>query len=137
MSALLVAAAIIESEGKILVTRRKPDTHHPDLWEFPGGKVESGEDPKDAVVREIREELGMEISVTGIYDVLFHRYLERDVVVLAYCCRWLGGHVQNLEVADHCWVLPAEISSFDLLPADIPLARRIAQEFGNGHSPRL
>jgi 8-oxo-dGTP diphosphatase len=83
MSTLLVAAAIIEYNGTILLARRRQNAPYPLLWEFPGGKVEQSEDPKDCVVREIREELAIEISVTGIYDVIFYRYPERNVLILA------------------------------------------------------
>jgi 8-oxo-dGTP diphosphatase len=134
---LLVAAAIIESEGQVLLTRRKPEVPYPHLWEFPGGKVEKGEDPKDCVIREIREELGIEITVTSIYDAVYFRYPERDVLVLAWLCNWTSGKVQNIDVADHRWVAPSEIPSFDLLPADIALAQRLAAEFGNDDTSRI
>ncbi len=137
MSTLLVAAAIIEFGGKILLARRKADVPYPLLWEFPGGKVEAGEDPRDCVVREIGEELAIEIDVTGIYEVIFHRYPERDVLVLAYRCRWVSGEVRDLEVSEHCWVLPGDVGNFELLPADISLAKRIALEFGNGDTAHL
>lgn len=137
MSTLLVSAAIIEHGGKVLLARRKADVPYPLLWEFPGGKVEAGEDPQGCVVREIREELAIEVAVAGIYDVVFHRYPERDVLVLAYRCRWLSGEVRDLEVSEHRWVPPADIVNFELLPADIPLAQRIALEFGNGDTARL
>src|SRR5215471_12178434 len=116
MTTLLVAAALIEQGGRILLARRKADVPYPLLWEFPGGKVEPGEDPKDCVVREIREELGIEVAVAGIYDAVFHRYPERDVLVLVYRCRWLGGEVQDIEVTEHCWAAPADIPEFELLP---------------------
>lgn len=137
MSTLLVAAAIIEHNGKILLAKRKADVPYSLLWEFPGGKVEPGEDPRDCVVREIREELAIEVAASGIYDAVFHRYPERDVLVLAYNCCWLGGEVRDLEVSEHCWAHPADIVNFELLPADIPLAKRIALEFGNGDTARL
>ncbi len=137
MSTLLVAAAIIEFGGKILLARRKADVPYPLLWEFPGGKVEAGEDPRDCVVREIGEELAIEIDVTGIYEVIFHRYPERDVLVLAYRCRWVSGEIRDLEVSEHCWVLPGDVGNFELLPADISLAKRIALEFGNGDTAHL
>ncbi|HEY6873694.1 MAG TPA: (deoxy)nucleoside triphosphate pyrophosphohydrolase [Geobacteraceae bacterium] len=137
MTTLLVAAALIEHDGKILLTRRKADVPYPLLWEFPGGKVEPGEDPRDCVVREIGEEVGVEVAVAGIYDAIFHRYPERDVLVLAYRCRWLAGEVQDIEVSGHCWVAPENIADFELLPADIPLAKRIAMEFGNGDTACL
>lgn len=134
MPTLLVAAAIIEHDGKILLARRRQDAPYPLLWEFPGGKVEKAEDPKDCVVREIREELAIEIAVTGIYDVIFYRYPERHVLVLAYLCRWQEGEIRDVEVAEHRWVSPAEIATFDLLPADIPLALRIAKDSANGNT---
>lgn len=137
MTTLLVAAAIIEHNGKLLLARRKSGVPYPLLWEFPGGKVEPGEDPKDCAIREIREELGIEVAVAGIYDSIFHRYPERDVLVLAYRCHWISGEVRDLEVSAHCWVSPADTANFELLPADVPLAQRIALEFGNGDSPRL
>jgi len=137
MSTLLVAAAIIESGGRILLARRRSDAPYPLLWEFPGGKVESGEDPKDCVTREIREELAIEVAVEGIYDVVHYRYPERNVLMLVYHCRWLSGEIQNLEVSEHCWVSPADIVNFQLLPADIPLAKRISEEFVRGDTARL
>ena len=137
MQTLLVAAAIIESDGKVLLTRRKSDVPYPLFWEFPGGKVEPGEDPKDCVAREIREELAIEIAVEKVYDVIFYRYPERHVLVLAYYCRWLSGEIQDLEVLEHCWAYPADVVNFELLPADIPLAKRISEEFANGDTACL
>lgn len=137
MPTLLVAAAIIEHDGKILLARRRADAHYPLFWEFPGGKVEQGEDPKDCVVREIREELAIDIAVEAIYDVVFYRYPERPVLVLAYHCRWLGGEIEDVEVSEHCWVYPADVVKFELLPADIPLAKRISEEFANADSACL
>src|SRR5512136_1306349 len=100
MFPLLVTAAIIIHHGKILLTRRKAHVPYPLLWEFPGGKVEPMEDPLVCVVREIREELGIEIAVERIYDVVYYRYPERNVLVLAYRCRWLRGVIEDLEVAE-------------------------------------
>jgi 8-oxo-dGTP diphosphatase len=105
------------------------------LWEFPGARwnpVKIGR----LRGQEIMEELAIE-CVAGIYDVVFHRYPERDVLVLAYRCRWLSGEVRDLEVSEHCWASPADIANFELLPADIPLAHRIGLEFGNGDTARL
>jgi 8-oxo-dGTP diphosphatase len=79
-------------------------------------------------VREIREELGMDISVGGVVDVLYHRYPERTVLVIVYQCCWTGGVVQDLDVAEHRWVTPADVLGFPLLPADIPLAERLLRE---------
>ena len=137
MFPLLVTAAIIAHNGKLLVTRRKPDVPYPLLWEFPGGKVEPDEDPSDCIVREIREELAIEIEVAGIYDVLYYRYPERTVLVLAYRCHWLSGVIMNLDVAEHRWMLPCDIRNLELLPADLPLAEKICGEFTDADFTRL
>lgn len=137
MLPLIVTAAIIRHEDKILLTRRKHDAPYPLLWEFPGGKLEPGEHPEVCIVREVREELAMEVSVQGIYDVVYFRYPERPVLVLAYRCAWVGGELRELDVSGHCWADPAEFSRFDLLPADYPLAERLAQEFSNADTARL
>jgi 8-oxo-dGTP diphosphatase len=129
MFPLLVTAAIIVHDGKFLLTRRKTDVPYPLLWEFPGGKVEPAEDPRDGIVREIMEELAIEVAVLGIYDVIYHRYPERTVLVLAYRCNWLSGEITDLDVLEHCWALPCDIGKFELLPADIPLAEKICREF--------
>lgn len=125
---LLVTAAIIEHGGKILLTKRRDDVPYPNLWEFPGGKLEADEDPRDCIVRELKEELDIEVVPGDVVEAIYHRYPERTVLVLAYRCRWTGGEIRDLEVAEHCWAAPAELSRFALLPADYPLAKRLAQE---------
>lgn len=125
LSTLVVTAAIIEHEGKVLLTKRMPDRPYGGLWEFPGGKVEPGEDPKACVVREISEELDITIEVVDIFDTVFHRYPERDVLLLVYRCRWLRGTIRNLEVAGHHWVAPVDLLEYELLPADIPLVEKL------------
>lgn len=131
MFPLLVTAAIIGHEGKLLLTRRRSDVPYPLLWEFPGGKVEPDEDPRDGIVREIMEELAIEVEVCGIYDVIYYRYPERPVLVLVYRCSWLSGEIKDLEVAEHRWVSPWEVGKLDLLPADIPLAEKICRDFAD------
>lgn len=119
MFPLLVTAAVIVHNGKVLLTKRKADVPYPLLWEFPGGKVEPGEDPRDCIVREIREELAIEVAVTGIYEVVYHKYPERTVLVLAYRCQWLSGVIIDLDVTEHHWAWPCDIRQFELLPAEI------------------
>ena len=81
---LLVTAAVIFEKGKVLITRRPEDKAHAGLWEFPGGKVDPGESPEEALCREIREELDAEIQITGIFEVAFYRYDWGPVLILAY-----------------------------------------------------
>ena len=128
MAPLIVTAALIKNEGKILVTRRRPDVPYPELWEFPGGKLEASEDPRDCIVREIDEELGIKVIAESIFDVVFYRYPERDVLVLVYRCSWTSGTPTNREVAEHRWVASGELKNLDFLPADIPLVERLILE---------
>jgi 8-oxo-dGTP diphosphatase len=127
----LVVAALIRAggdRGPILMSRRRADQPLPLLWEFPGGKVEPGEAPEQALAREVREELGCGVAVGRIDDVVFHAYPDFDVYLLVYPCTIVDGVPSALDVAEIAWVEPARLPSLDLLPADYPLARRIAAE---------
>ena len=128
MLPLLVTAAIIIHDGRLLIARRKANVPYPLLWEFPGGKVEKNEAPKMCVVRELKEELDIVIEVDDVFDVVYYRYPEKPVLVLAYRCRWTGGTVKDLDVSEHCWVLPEQLAAFDFLPADLPLIGRLSRE---------
>lgn len=122
---LIVTAAIVIQQGRILITQRLPDTRHAGLWEFPGGKLEPHESPTAALQREIREELGVEGQVGEIFDVVHHHYDWGAVLLLAYRCELDGQPLQHLEVADHRWVTPQELSTYPMLPADAPLVTRL------------
>lgn len=132
MSTVIVAAAVVRREGRILLTRRMAGAHLGGLWELPGGKVEPGEDPEAAVVRECAEECAIDVVVEDILDVTFHRYAAtatkpgKDVLLLFYACR-LGarGDVQHRGVADHAWVLPGELRGYPLPPPDQKLVRKL------------
>lgn len=126
---VVVSAAVVFREGRVLMTQRPAKTHLAGKWEFPGGKVEKGEDPKVTVVRECLEECGIHIAVNHILEVTFHRYPEKDVLLLFWECALVAGEVQHLGVADHRWVHPAMVGELDLPPADAPLAARLAARF--------
>ena len=123
---VVVAAAVVIREGRVLLTRRAEGQHLAGMWEFPGGKLELGESPEAAVVRECREECGIEVEVTDILDVTHHRYPEKDVLLLFYRCALRSGEVEHLEVADHAWVAPSELGDYPLPPADARVVARIA-----------
>jgi 8-oxo-dGTP diphosphatase len=122
---LLVTAAIIFDGEKVLVTRRPHNKRHPGLWEFPGGKIDPGESPEQALTREIREELDVEIGVEGIFEAAYYRYEWGPVLILAYTCRLLAGSLRNLGVAERRWVHPRDLSALPFLPADQPILARL------------
>jgi len=127
---LVVAALCRDDAGRILLTQRRADQPMPLKWEFPGGKVEPGEAPVDALGRELREELGCDARVGRIDEVVFHAYAEFDLYMLVYACT-LVGEARPVEVADVRWVPPAELVGFDVLPADVALVQRLAAERAN------
>jgi 8-oxo-dGTP diphosphatase len=99
----------------------------PLLWEFPGGKVEPGEAPVDALAREVKEELGCDAKVGRIDEVVFHPYDDFDLYMLVYACD-LVGTPRPVEVAALHWVPPAELLRYPVLPADVALVERLAAE---------
>jgi 8-oxo-dGTP diphosphatase len=135
----LVVAALVtrsaESAGsaergdEILLTQRREDQALPLYWELPGGKIEPGEAPEAALAREIREELGVDVRVGRVWDVLFHAYPEYDVYMLVYACALApGAQPRAVEVKDLAWVPPARLGAYNVLPADAPLVARLQRE---------
>jgi mutator protein MutT len=113
-----VVAAIIRREGRILITRRFDNVHLPGLWEFPGGKVESGETLQQALIREIREELGVEISVEEERFTIEHHYPTKSVELHFFNCSIVSGEPRIIAVADLRWATPAELSQYQFPEAD-------------------
>ncbi len=122
---LTVVAGVIEHENRILIAQRKPADRLANLWEFPGGKVESGETPEQALVRELREEFEIVTEVLGYLGVNVHSYEHITVELLAYWVRYTGG---DFALHDHqaiCWVTSSELDDYEFAPADIPLVRLV------------
>jgi len=123
---LAVCAAVIRHQGKILLTQRPVGKPHGGFWEFPGGKIDPGESPHASLIREIREELSISISVGPVLETVHFHYDWGNVLIIAYSCRWLEGEIQHLEVADHRWVSSEEFNKYKILPADLPILAKIS-----------
>jgi len=121
MKTIIVAAALIAREGRILVTQRKEGDDRSLLWEFPGGKVEEGEEPRQAVERELREELGIEGEVGSIFDATFYFYPEHPILLLVYHCQIKGGIPRPLGCRDLRWANLNELRELTMPPADEPI----------------
>ncbi|MES1181023.1 MAG: 8-oxo-dGTP diphosphatase MutT [Verrucomicrobiota bacterium] len=120
-----VSAALIFRGGKLLVTQRRAQAHLGGLWEFPGGKLEAGETFERCLVREIREELGVEISVGELFEEIVHDYPAKSVHLKFFICRLLAGEPQPLDCAAVRWVNAAELAGFEFPAADARLLARL------------
>lgn len=125
MQPLIVTAAVLRKGDSVLITRRPGGKPHAGMWEFPGGKLDGNESPRDCLRREILEELGLEVAVGDILETAYYRYEWGPVLILAFECRPLAGEIRNLQVAEHRWVVPQSLSSFALLPADYPIVETL------------
>src|SRR5262245_31118350 len=113
-----VVAAVIHRAGRYLITQRRPKAVLPLLWEFPGGKVEDGETDEQALVREVRERIGVEVKVGKELRRVVHPYSSYTVELHVYECALLSDDVRPLRVNDVRWVLPAELDRYEFPGAD-------------------
>lgn len=128
MYPLLVTAAVVSYQDKILITQRPADKKHPGLWEFPGGKIEKNEAPVDGLKRELIEELGLDVHNCQIYELIYHCYDDGPVLLMVYRCQAHTTTVQHFDVADHAWITPGQLKEFDMLPADKDLIDKLINE---------
>ena len=120
-----VSAALVIRDGRILITQRHADAHLGGLWEFPGGKLEAGETFEQCLVREIREELGVEIAVGEMFEEVAHRYPEKSVHLKFFICRVVSGEPQPLDCAAVKWVKQTELADFEFPAADLRLLEKL------------
>ncbi|WHU03153.1 (deoxy)nucleoside triphosphate pyrophosphohydrolase [Sphingomonas sp. NIBR02145] len=124
---LVVAAALIDDCGRVLLQQRPPGKPMAGLWEFPGGKIEPGESPESALARELHEELGLTLSVKDLRPIAFasEPLAGRHLLLLLYVARtWQGEPVAH-HATELRWVTPAEMRGMPMPPADVPLVEAL------------
>ena len=123
MHLFVVAAALVDLDGKVLIARRPKGKTMAGLWEFPGGKVENDETPEAALIRELKEELSISVSKSCLAPFTFasHRYEDFDLLILLYVCRVWKGMVSPYEGQLLKWVRPLDLKNYPMPPADVPL----------------
>ena len=113
-----MVAAVVERDGRYLITKRRANAVLPGLWEFPGGKVEAGEDDASALAREFRERLGAGIRVGELMSHVRHEYAACAVELFLYACEIEEGEIACRAVADMRWVASNEFDDYEFTPAD-------------------
>ena len=121
-----VSAALIFHNGQLLITQRHADSHLGGLWEFPGGKREPNETFEQCLVREIREELAMEISVGKLFEDVTHAYETKTVHLKFFLCEWTGGEPAALGCAAFKWIRKSELADYKFPAADARLLENLA-----------
>lgn len=127
MTPVIVVAGVLFEEGRVLLTQRKKGAHLEGLWELPGGKIDVDEDPRDALVRELREELGIEVEVGAPIEITSFRYPEKRVLLLFFEVTRKPGSPEPapLDVADLMWATRADLDRLQFPPADVAVVERI------------
>ena len=124
---LQVTAAVIVYRNRVLIARRGPRERHPGRWEFPGGKQEPGETLTDCLIREIREELALDVEATDFITAVDHEYEAFSLTLHAYRCRLAPGAGDPADGRDRALVSPDRLDRYDLLPPDRAIARAILE----------
>jgi 8-oxo-dGTP diphosphatase len=125
---LVAACALIDADGRVLIAQRPEGKTMAGLWEFPGGKVEAGEQPAQSLIRELREELGITVKPECLAPLTFasHSYPDFHLLMPLYVCRRWEGFVQAREKQRLKWVRPDELRDYPMPPADEPLIPHLA-----------
>lgn len=118
MREIRVVAAIIEQDGRFLITQRRPEAVLPMLWEFPGGRVEEGEADEEALAREVNERLGVTITIREKLSSQEHKYAHYSVTLVIFNASITSGEIKAQHVHDFRWVKSEEFDNYDFPPAD-------------------
>lgn len=124
---LVVACALIDTDGRVLIAQRPQGKPMAGLWEFPGGKVEDGERPEDTLIRELREELTIVVSEACLAPLAFasHTYPDFHLLMPLYVCRRWDGTATAVEGQRLAWVKPNRLREYQMPPADLPLVSHL------------
>jgi 8-oxo-dGTP diphosphatase len=124
---LVAACALVDADGRVLIAQRPAGKSMAGLWEFPGGKVENGERPEDALIRELREELGIIVKEPCLAPLTFasHTYPDFHLLMPLYVCRRWEGTVAAQEGQKLAWVRPNRLRDYPMPPADEPLVSHL------------
>lgn len=125
--AIPVAAALVFHNERLLITRRPPGTHLAGLWEFPGGKVESGETWEAALRRELQEELAIDVTPVDLFCEVVHRYPSKTVQLRFFVCEWTSGEPQAIGCSEFRWVTRETLDNHEFPPADREILTRLLQ----------
>ena len=129
---LVVACALVDQDNRVLIAQRPPGKKLEGLWEFPGGKLDPGERPEDALIRELREELSIEVKAPCLAPLTFasHAYEDFHLLMPLYICRRWEGVVHPREGQAVKWVRPRDMRSWPMPPADEPLIPHLIDLLG-------
>jgi 8-oxo-dGTP diphosphatase len=119
----VVAVALVDADGRVLIAKRPEGKTLAGLWEFPGGKVEDGERPETALIRELKEELSIDVTESCLAPLTFasHAYVDFHLLMPLYVCRRWKGVAASAEGQELQWVRPLKMKDYPMPPADLPL----------------
>lgn len=121
----VVAAIIINEAGEILIAQRKANKSMGGLWEFPGGKIETGETPEDSLIREIKEEMNIDIEVQQYFGENIHNYGDKIIKLMAYYAKKIKGEIKLQDHESCKWVMPKALKEYKFSAADQPFVEEL------------
>ena len=127
---ILVTSALIKKRRKYLITQR-PDDGRPNYgeWEFPGGRIEFGEHPRECLEREIKEELGIVIKATKLFGVSSYVYQDgRHIILLCFHCKHISGKIQNKDIVNWAYINPRKMKKYNISKTDRAFVRKLIRE---------
>ncbi len=131
MNPIPVTCVVLLHEGKVMAAQRAAQMDLPGCWEFPGGKVEEGESPETCLIREVLEELSINIRIKGALTPILHAYPSKTIQLLPFLATWDSGTIRLAEHAQLRWLGREELYSVDWAPADLPIVHELSANWVN------